>query len=151
MPYEFEIKQLESHPTAGVREKTNDVGMVFGKLLGEVFAQLGAEGIAPASPPYARFFAMTASGLDLEVGVCVEKPVTGNGRVVPAELPGGRAVVTWHAGRYDQLRAAHEAVQAWIAEQHLTSAGPGWEVYHTDPSQVTDPAQLRTEIVYPVL
>jgi effector-binding domain-containing protein len=150
MPYEFEIKNLQSHPTATVREKTPDVGMVFGKLLGEVFAQLGAEGVAPVSPPYARFFSVGADGLDMEVGIGVEKPIAGNGRVVPGELPAGRAVVTWHTGPYDQLRAANEAVQAWIAEQHLTVAGPAWEVYHSDPSKVTDPAQLRTEIIYPV-
>jgi effector-binding domain-containing protein len=151
MPYEFEIRELRSHPTAGVREKTTDVGMVFGRLLGEVFAQLRAESIAPVSPPYARFFSMTADELDMEVGIVVENPIKGNGRVVPGELPAGRAVVTWHTGPYDQLRAANEAVQAWIAEQHLTLAGPAWEVYHSDPSQVTDPSQLRTEIIYPVL
>jgi effector-binding domain-containing protein len=151
MAYDFEIKELQAQPTAYIRERAPpDIGMVFGKLLGEVFGYLGGVGVQPAGPPYDRIHAMNADGFDLEVGIAVASPIDGNGRVLPGELPAGRAAVTWHTGRYDQLSAAHGAIQAWIAEQGLEPAGPGWEVYHTDPSQEPDPSKLRTEIVYPV-
>jgi effector-binding domain-containing protein len=151
MAYEFEIKDLQAQPTASIRERVPpDVGMAFGRLLGEVFAYLGAHSVQPATPPYDRIHAMDGQGFDLEVGIGVASPIEGDGHVVPGELPAGRAAVTWHTGRYDQLSAAHGAIQAWIAEQGLESAGPGWEVYHTDPNEERDPSKLRTEILYPV-
>jgi effector-binding domain-containing protein len=151
MAYAIEIKEQQAQPTAYIRERAPpDIGMVFGKLLGEVFGYLGAHGMQPAGPPYDRIHAMDADGFDLEVGIAVASPIEGNGRVLPGELPAGRAAVTWHTGPYDQLSAAHGAIQTWIAQQGLEPAGAGWEVYHTDPGQEPDPAKLRTEIIYPL-
>ena len=151
MAYEFEIKELQAQPTAQIREQTTpDVGAIFARMMGEIFAYLNAHDVQPAGPPYDRIHAMEGQGFDLEVGIAVAAPIEGDGRVAPGVLPAGRAAVTWHTGPYDQLSAAHGAMQAWIAEQGLTSAGPGWEVYHTNPNEERDPSKLRTEIVYPI-
>ena len=34
-----------------------------------------------------------------------------------------------------------------LAEQGRVAEGAPWELYHTDPGEVTDPAQSRTELV----
>lgn len=58
--------------------------------------------------------------------------------------------VTWHVGPFDQIVAASEAVLAWLDERSLMATGIPWEVYWTDPRQVPDTANWKTELVYPV-
>jgi AraC family transcriptional regulator len=55
-----------------------------------------------------------------------------------------------HSPYYDGLNEANAAVYAWIQEQGLVVAGPPWEVYVTDPGEVPDPQDWRTEIFWPV-
>ena len=60
------------------------------------------------------------------------------------------AAVTVHSGPYDTLSATYDALAAWIAaEGHAAGDGP-WEVYLSDPGLVPDPADLETEIVWPI-
>jgi effector-binding domain-containing protein len=59
------------------------------------------------------------------------------------------AIVT-HRGPYDGLQAAYGALHDWIHGQGVEE-GPGpWEAYIDDPGSVTDPAQVRTLVVWPV-
>ncbi len=53
-------------------------------------------------------------------------------------------------GAYDKLNDAHAAVQVWIEEQKLRGAGAPWEVYVTDPADVPDPANWRTDLFWPL-
>lgn len=65
-------------------------------------------------------------------------------------LPGGPAACTTHVGPYDSLPEAWAAVQKWIEEQWLTPAGAPWEDYVTDPADVPDPRDWKTDIFWPV-
>jgi effector-binding domain-containing protein len=150
MTYDVKLEDGTAQPTACARETVpdGDVGRVFPRLLGEVWAYLQSTGIEPAGPPYDR--STWQPGMRLEVGFPVAQPIDGDGRVVPGELPGGPRAVTVHTGPYDQLRGAFQAVTEWMQERGLKASGPGWEMYLTDPSQVTDPAQLQTLVAIPV-
>lgn len=55
-----------------------------------------------------------------------------------------------HAGAYDQLQETYAAMEKWIGEQGLSTAGAPWEVYVTDPGDYPDPADWRTEVFWPV-
>ena len=149
MAYEIEVVERERQPVACVREKVPpEIGDLVGRLIGEVWGVLERAGVHPSGGPYAR--SIWQPEMDVEVGFPVADPVEGEGRVVAGELPGGRAAVTTHAGPYNQLRGAYEAVQAWVAEQGLAIAGAPWETYLTDPNETPDPNDWRTEVVFPV-
>ena len=66
------------------------------------------------------------------------------------ELPGGAAAVAIHEGAYDTLPDTHAAIERWLDANGLTSAGAPWETYLTDPGEVPDPKDWRTEVVYPL-
>lgn len=65
----------------------------------------------------------------VEVGVLLEVPFEGDGRVVASELPAGAAATTVHRGSYEGMSDAHEAVTGWCAAQGLERTGVRWEIY----------------------
>jgi effector-binding domain-containing protein len=87
---------------------------------------------------------------DLEVGFPTDRPVTAVGGVTASSLPAGRVVRSVHHGSFDGLPQAWERLATWIADQGLTPSGPVWEVYLTEPRPDMDPADLRTELNWPV-
>jgi effector-binding domain-containing protein len=120
-------------------------------VLPAIFGYLGAQGIKPASPPFARFHGGKPGDWDMEAGVCVPAPIAGDGRVTAGELPEGRAVVAWHVGPFDGLPAAWMRLRDAAVAEGLESSGGPWEVYWSDPAEVKDPSELRTELVYPIV
>ena len=81
----------------------------------------------------------------VELGVQVAAPFTDGDEVVCSETPAGEVATTAHIGPYDRLGKAHDAVQAWCAENGKALSPTSWEVYgdHDD-----DPAKLRTDVFY---
>jgi effector-binding domain-containing protein len=66
------------------------------------------------------------------------------------EMEGGRAATALHVGPYDELGIAWEELRKWFAAQGHKTAGQPYDVYLNDPSEVDDPAQLQTELVWPI-
>jgi effector-binding domain-containing protein len=147
-----EIKQLAQQHTATIRvEHVDDVGRVLGDVLPAIFGHLGALGIKPTYPPFARFHGGTAGDWDMEAGVGVPAPIADAGRIKASVLPAVRAAVTWHVGAYDQLPAAWMRLRDEAEAQGLPAAGGPWEVYWSNPAEVQDPNELRTELIYPIV
>jgi effector-binding domain-containing protein len=147
-----ELREIEPRPTAAIRTTTTVAGIseALGQIFPEVAASLGRQGAQPSGPPFARYLNFQEDAIDLEAGLPVPAAVTGEGRVAASELPGGRVAVTVHVGPYEAIGAAYEAVDAWIKEQGFQPAGAPWEVCTTDPNEVQDPAEWRTEVFHPV-
>lgn len=144
MTYAVEVRRVEARPLAVVRRQAgqHELARVVPDACGEVWAFVRAAGIDHAG----RHVAVYLDGaINLEVGVEVDRPIAGDGRVVPSSTPAGTVATTAHLGPYHLLGAAHEAVRAWCADHGRAAAGPNWEIYGhwTD-----DPAQLRTDVFY---
>jgi effector-binding domain-containing protein len=88
--------------------------------------------------------------VDIEGGMPVKTQLSGSGRIVAGELPGGKVATTIHTGPYEKLPEAHDALHAWIQEKDVTSAGPQWECYLTDPGKEPDPNKRQTELLWPI-
>jgi effector-binding domain-containing protein len=123
----------------------------------ELFGWLAARNLTPAGPPLIRYLVVDMDAeLEVELGVPVTEPVTGDDRIRPGELPAGPYVSLVHTGPYDELIAANAAVQAWAAEQGLTlesdATGQRFrgraEHYLTDPSAEPDPSRWQTDVAY---
>lgn len=142
------IETIEARPVLGIRKQTTmaTIGDDIGALMGELAAHVG-DGMA--GPPLARYHTWEGEGGEFEVAVPTRGPQPGTDRIRPSELPGGRAVVTVHAGPYEKLAGTWKALKAWMEEQGLEPGGAPWEEYLDDCS-VTPPADLRTRIVWPL-
>lgn len=152
MPRAITIKTLRPRPIASIRAAAPaaELSGALGQILPEVWAYVLGQGGQPAGPPFTRYHGNEGEVVDFEAGVPVAAPVAGNGRILAGELPGGPVASIEHVGPYDTLRASYDELAAWMAAEGRTPAGPFWEVYLTDPQEVADPAEWRTEVICPL-
>lgn len=122
----------------------------FDRAFAELMAVLGAQGVIPSGPPFARYAGPPEETVDLEVGFPLHGAVAPDGQVRPGSLPGGRVAHLVHLGAYDQLGESWGRLNAWMVEQGLTPGADLWEVYVTEPTADMDPADLRTELFWTV-
>jgi effector-binding domain-containing protein len=135
-----------------------DIGALFDIHIPNIADRLADLGGDAAGAPYARYHEFGPERADIEIGIPVAAPVANlrdigegtPGEICNAELPGGEVAATVHLGSYDGLAETYRRLRDWIkAQGRQDGAGP-WESYVTDPSEVSDPAQLRTEIFWPL-
>jgi DNA-binding transcriptional MerR regulator len=92
---------------------------------------------------------------ELEEGEMVAfVPVTdhaaGSGRVHAYELPAGGLANNVPPGPNDELDRTYGALGTYVAERAIGVEGPIRELYVVSPLDVEDPADLRTELGWPV-
>ncbi len=154
MTYEVKTKEIAAQQVIAVRVRTRlaELGSEAGRAMGELFAHAGRAGAAPVGPPFALYHGPPGDDevVDVEFCVPVSRPMSGAGRISGRELAGGPGAYTLHCGRYDAVGLAYAALQRWIQEHGHERAGPPREIYLVGPQQVRDPADLRTEVQWPI-
>jgi AraC family transcriptional regulator len=55
-----------------------------------------------------------------------------------------------HGGPYDTLTETYAALERWIEANSARAGGAPWESYITDPADLPDPAEWRTEVYWPL-
>jgi effector-binding domain-containing protein len=152
VPYDIKTTKLSPQDTAVVRATVPParIGATLDSALPEIRSVLEQQGVAPAGPPFTRYFDYSEEEADFEVGFPLEAPITPAGRVEPSELPGGRAAVTIHRGGYEGLQEAHDEIGEWVLAHDHDPSGPAWEVYVTDPREEPDSSRWETEVVWPL-
>ena len=163
-----DIVELEVVWVATIRSivAAEDVPDFMSDALALVATALREAGLAPAGPPFARYYASSPDGLDMATGFPVAEPFLGTSDALPEsgaveeapasaivhpdELPAGPAAVATHVGPYQGL----EATWNWLRERvHGLGRQLGedpWEVYFIGPGSGVDEAEWRTELVWPL-
>ena len=126
------------------------IAQSIGEFLTTVGRRLGELGIEPVGMPYTRYHKIDGITVELEAGMPVGTASAGSGRVNSGELPAGPIATTVHVGPYEDLPKAGAALTAWAAENGKRPAGPNWESYLNDPTEVAGPHEYRTEVVMPL-
>jgi effector-binding domain-containing protein len=147
MAYEITIDRVEPRTIASVRRRATleQLPTVIPEACGDVWNFIRAKGIAHPGRNVALYREGDDGQLDVEVGVEIAGPFTGDGAVNCSAIPGGAAATTVHFGPYGRLGEAHEAIRRWCQHNHHELAGLNWEIYgHWDD----DPARLRTDVFY---
>ena len=90
------------------------------------------------------------TGGAIALGVPVAAPFEGKGKVVGVELPGMLVASAIHQGPYDEVGPAYKAIESWIQSHGHVSVGPPREIYLNSPMDTPNPADLMTEIQFPI-
>ena len=156
-----EIETRADQPYVAIRTRVPMSGLGgVGSRLGEVFAWLGARGVAPAGAPFFKYNVIDmARELEVEAGVPVATAVAGEAEVLSGVLPAGRYATITHVGHPDSLMEATKSLLDWAAGQGLKwDVSPGgngeerWvsrlEFYLTDPSQEPDMNKWVTQLAF---
>jgi effector-binding domain-containing protein len=122
----------------------------FGPAVGELLAELHAQGIEPMGGVFAHHLKMTPDTFDFELGIKVATPVRDHGRIRRGALPAAKVARTVYSGPYDGLPGAWEEFTAWMDANGLERAEDLWELYAVGPQSSADPADWRTELNRPL-
>lgn len=125
------------------------IAETLGQNLPAVFGHAMKHGRELRSPPMTLYVDWGPGMVTLRAGLAVA-PGSDQGDCGLATLPACLAAVTVHTGPYDGLPDAHAAVEQFLAEEEVSVAGAPREIYLTDPGEVPDPKDWKTQIVWPV-
>jgi effector-binding domain-containing protein len=109
----------------------------------------GQLGVQPSGAPFIAYYNMDMADLDMEIGFPFAQKLAGKDDILGGEIPSGKAASCLHVGPYDQLGAAYEALNKWMQANGYVPTGVVYEFYLNDP-QATPPAELQTQLVFPL-
>ncbi|MEO8634438.1 MAG: GyrI-like domain-containing protein [Gemmatimonadales bacterium] len=145
--YDAHLRQLSAVPVAVVRRRARrtDLARLVPEGCGLVWEFLHSHQLKGG-----RNVAIYWDGsIRLEVGVECDQELPGGGEVFTSATPAGPTASVVHFGPYQQLGAAHAAIQHWCVAHRHRPAGPSWEVYgHWQREWDNAPSLIRTEIFY---
>lgn len=120
-----------------------EYNLCFGKL----FRRIASDNLTILSPPMVLFHSeeFSAFGLDTEFGIPVKEYVTGTRDFQPR-----LCLKTVLQGSYSKLPSVYAKQREWAEREGYEATNALFEVYVTDPSQVSKESELITEIYYPV-
>ncbi|EHR53614.1 transcriptional regulator, effector-binding domain/component [Saccharomonospora marina XMU15] len=160
MSVEPTVRDRAEQPYVGVRATITMTSFArVADRIPEIFAWLGERGIAPAGPPFFRYYLIDVEReLEVEAGVPVRAAVEGGDGVRGGVLPAGRYATITHVGHPDRLFGTIEALLGWAAERRLewdmerTERGERWgcrlEWFKTDPRVEPDRDKWETELAF---
>ena len=116
------LQQRPDQPYAAIKVLVTmaELGDVVPPLNDEVFRWLADHGGIPAGPPFWKYNVIDMDReLELEAGVAVDAPITGDNRVIAGTLPAGTYATLLHVGHPATLLGATEALLEWGAAEGL--------------------------------
>ena len=151
MNYDIARQQIEDCTFLYMKGRCThaEIANTLAGLLGGVYQHAMENGIELCSPPTALYAEWGPGMVTLHAGMMVAS-ASPSGDIHVEALPAGEAAVTIHTGSYDGLGDAHAAVEQYLAEHDLQKAGPPREIYLTDPGEVPDPKDWKTQVVWPI-
>lgn len=117
------------------------------QCFGTLFRKIEDDKLTMAAPPMVLFHSEEFSplGLDTEFAVPVVECVKGTRDFCP-----GLCLKTVLQGSYTGLTSVYAKQREWAEKEGYESSNALFEIYVTDPSQVSAEKELITEIYYPV-
>ena len=151
MSYPIEVVTLKPQPVLVMEDEVapEELGAALARMLPQVHGYAEQLGAVVSGMPFMRYLNMS-DRFHIQAGIPVAEPTAGTDEIKADELPGGKAATTVFFGPYHEVGAAWDAIDAWRRERDLESGFGGWDVYENDPSEVSDPKELRTRIYQPL-
>jgi AraC family transcriptional regulator len=133
-----------------LRAARHELSSAIGEGLGKAFPYSQRIGVAISGRPFTRYQSTGPGLFRIDVGMPVATAASGESHVEAGTLPGGPVAVAVHAGPYDTLTETYAALERWIEANGYRTGGAPWESYITDPADLPDPGDWRTEVYWPL-
>lgn len=126
----------------------SDIQQNLGEMYGLIGTYAAKNGIQMAGMPFAIYHNFNEENMRVEAGLPISEPAEGDERsgVNAGFMPGGKSLTIVHEGAYENFSDSYEKMDKWIEMMGYEKNGPYLEHYLTDPGEVSDPSQNRTEI-----
>ena len=127
-----------------------ELQQTMAECFGALFGHAAKSALPVAGQPVAHYVSAGAGLWTVDFIMPLATPTETEGEMESGELPSGPVAFAVHQGPYDNLGQSNAAIERWIEDNGYQSAGGHWECYVTDPGEVPDPSQWRTEIFWPL-
>ena len=119
----------------------------YGTCFGQLFRKMEEKKLTAAAPPMGLFHGdeYTPFGLDTEFAIPIKEYATGTRDFCP-----GLCLKTVVQGSYLQLSSVYARQIEWAEREGYENSNALYEVYVTDPTEVSKESELVTEVYYPV-
>lgn len=119
----------------------------YGICFEQLFRKMKEKKLTAAGPPMVLFHGdeYTPFGLDTEFAIPVKEYATGTRDFCP-----GLCLKTVVQGSYLQLSSVYARQIEWAEREGYENSNALYEVYVTDPTEVSKESELVTEVYYPV-
>ena len=119
----------------------------YGTCFGQLFRKMEGKKLTMAAPPMVLFHSDEYSpfGLDTEFAIPIKEYTTGTRDFCP-----GLCLKTVVQGSYLQLSSVYARQIEWAEREGYENSNALYEVYVTDPTEVSKESELVTEVYYPV-
>ena len=119
----------------------------YGTCFGKLFQKIEEEKLTAAASPMVLFHSdeYTPFGLDTEFAIPIKECATGTRDFCP-----GLCLKTVVQGSYLQLPSVYAKQIEWAEREGYENSNALYEVYVTNPAEVSKESELVTEVYYPV-
>ncbi len=112
----------------------------------EIIKTITGQGVQITGPMFSYHHRRPSDTFDFEIGFPVSKAIKEEGRVINSKLPSVKVVRSVYTGPYEGLAQAWTALQKWVRENGHGENGKFWEAYLTNPDEVKDSKNYKTEL-----
>ncbi|NKC02188.1 MAG: helix-turn-helix domain-containing protein [Pseudomonadales bacterium] len=143
---------LEARPILYIQRRVPhaDLQQLFSECFPKLYGHCMQNGYEMAGNPIARYVDFTPGMVTVDCIIPLQKAAGGDGEIQMGELQSGPAAIATHSGPYDTLSETYGAIEKWIEENGYQRKGASWEWYVTDPGEVPDPKEWKTEVYFPI-
>lgn len=130
-------------------QTTEAISGVLGKGYGELMQYMQQNKLLPVK--FIAWYYSTQPPWQMDIAVETNNiPAQLSGRIKSRIQPGGNVIIAHMWGPYDQVSKAYIRIETWLKENNKKPKGNPFEVYLNDPSAVSSPSEIRTDIYQPV-
>lgn len=126
---------------------SNDFEEGYGKYFTGLYEKIASEKLTMYGTPMTIYHSpeYNPSGNDTEFAIPVLETVSGT-----RELPGGLCAKSVYKGAYAEMTSVYAKLREWIEDEGYELVKSPYEIYVSDPNQVSVPEEMVTEVYFPV-
>ena len=128
----------------------SELQATLGECFGKLFTHGAKAGLPIAGWPLCRYVHTGLGIWTIEAAMPLAIAATSEGEMRAGTLPAGPVALGIHAGPYENLPDTNAAIERWIEANGYALGGAPWEQYVTDPVELPNPADWRTEVYWPL-
>ncbi|MTI20876.1 hypothetical protein E1176_07575, partial [Fulvivirga sp. RKSG066] len=137
---------------ATVENPTPDnISTKMAEVYGTLMNHMQQSGTEMTGMPLSVYTVMEEDKIGMICGMPVAEGTTVEHEEIKAmRIEGGKSIKAIHMGNYSELSSTYDEIKAYMATNNLEEGGNPYEIYITDPGEVTDTTQWVTHVFYPV-
>lgn len=146
---EVQLVETERANILSIRQRMSrdDYAAGYGKHFSRLYEKIAAEKLTMLGTPMTIYHSpeYNPAGNDTEFAIPIKEAVKGT-----RDLPGSLCAKSVFKGPYAELTSVYAKLREWVEQEGYELVRSPYEVYVTDPNQVSDAADMVTEVYFPI-